>query len=84
MCNVRPRLADVPVHFAHDANMLVAVQKRILLLALDTHVASACVGGLIRLEAGVGQDNNQPPCVPIVGGDWDVLLRNELRKLGRR
>ena len=32
MCNIRPRLADVAPHPAHDANVLVAVEQGVLLI----------------------------------------------------
>lgn len=59
MGDVRPRLADVPVHLAHDTDVLVTVEKRVLFFALDTHVTSAGVGGLVCLKTRVRQDDNQ-------------------------
>lgn len=33
MCNIRSGIANIAVHLAHDANVLVAVQQRVLLVA---------------------------------------------------
>lgn len=38
VCNVGSCFGDVAVHLAHDANVLVAVQERVLVLTLDAHV----------------------------------------------
>lgn len=32
MCYVRPRITDIPIHFPHDTNMLVAVQEGVFLV----------------------------------------------------
>lgn len=82
MCDVRSRLADVSVHLAHNANVLIAVQKRVFVFSLDAHVARTCVGGFVCLETGVGQDNDQASRIPIVGSYRNMLFGNELRKLG--
>lgn len=55
--------------------MLVAVEKRVLLFAL---------GGSVRLEAGVGQDDNKPFGVLVGGRNRHMLLGDELRKFGGR
>lgn len=82
MGDVRPRLADVPVHLSHDTDVLVAVEQRILLFALDAHMTGTGVRGLVRLETGVRQDDNQALRVLIRRRDGDVLLGDELRQLG--
>lgn len=81
---VWPRLADVPVHLAHHTNVLVAVQQRVLLLALDTHVPSAGVGGLVGFETGVREDDDQALRVLISRDDRDMLLGHQLRQFRRR
>ena len=57
MGNIRPRIADVPVHLPHDANVLVAVEQRVLLFLVGPIPASAGVGRLVRLQAGIGEDD---------------------------
>ena len=56
MGDVGPRIADVSVHFPHDTDVLVAVQKRVFVFALHAHAAGAttAVGGLVGLDAGIG------------------------------
>jgi hypothetical protein len=39
VCDVGSCFGDVTVHLAHDADVLVAVEEGVLLLALDAHVA---------------------------------------------
>lgn len=41
--NVGPRLADIAVHLAHDANVFITVEKRVFLFALNAHVTSTGV-----------------------------------------
>ena len=53
MCDVGPGVANVPVHLPHDANMLVAVEQRVLLLLVGPIAAGAGVGRLVRLQAGI-------------------------------
>lgn len=84
MGNVGSSLADVSVHLAHDSNMFVTVEKRVLFLTLDAHVASACMRGLVRLEAGVREDDNEAFRILVGGGYGGALLGHKLRQLGRR
>lgn len=51
MGNVWPGVADVSIHFPHDANMLIAVEKRVFLVSDDA--ASTAMGGLVCLQAGM-------------------------------
>lgn len=88
--DVRPGLADVAVHLAHDADVLVGVQQRVLLLAAvrgtsgSSAAAAAAVRGAVGLEAGVGEDDDEALAVLVLGGDGDVLLCDELGQFGRR
>lgn len=50
--NVWSRIADVTIHLAHDADMFVTVEQRVLLLPLRTGSVSA-IAGLVCLEAGI-------------------------------
>lgn len=76
-------ITDVSVHLAHDTNVLIAVEERVLLLSLHAHAAGAAVGGLVGLEAGVGEHHDEP--LGVLVGRWNghVLLCDELRE-GRR
>lgn len=82
MGDVGSSLTDVPVHLAQDTNVLVAVQQRVLVIALDAHVTRTGVGGLVGLETGMGQDDNQSLRILVGRRDGDMLLGDQLRKLG--
>lgn len=84
MSDVGPRLTDIPVHLAHDANMLVTVEKRVFLLSLNAHVTSTGVRRLVSFEARVGQDYNQALRVLVRRRNGGMLLGDELGELGRR
>ena len=74
-------IADVAVHLAHDSNVLVAVQQRVLLLARATSSAMRC---LVRLEARIGEHDDQALGVLVRGRNGVSLLGNELRQRWRR
>lgn len=76
MGNVWARVANVPIHLAHDAYMLVTVKKRVLLV-LDSSTP-ASMGCFICLQACIRQYNYQALRVLIVGRDRNVLLCNQL------
>ena len=85
MCNIRSRIAYVAVHFAHDSDMFVTVEKRILFLTLTSHaIGATAMGGLVGLEAGIGEDNDKPLAVLIAIGNGYMLFSDKLRKSGRR
>lgn len=78
--NVGPRIANVTVHLAHDANVFVAVQQRVLFLLAARRGTgparsgdTAAAGYLERLEAGVGEDDNQPLGALVCRGEGRVL-----------
>ena len=73
-------VGDVAVHLAHDSDVLVAVEERVLVIL---HAIAATVCGLVGLEAGVGEDDDQALGVLVVGCDGYVLLGDELWE-GRR
>jgi hypothetical protein len=81
MSDIGSRIADIAVHLAHDTDVLVAVEERVLLVALARSAAS--VGALVCLETGIGEDDNEALAVFIGGGNGDMLLSDELRELGR-
>lgn len=84
MCNIRPSIANVSVHLPHYTNVLVAVEQRVLVFALHARATYAAVGCLVGLEAGIGQDDDQPLAILVVGSDGHVLLGNELGESWRR
>lgn len=75
MYDVRSRLAYITTHFPHDADVIVTVEKRILVISC--HAAATC-RGLEGLEGGIAQHHHQPLGVLVVGSDGDVLFRDEL------
>lgn len=83
MSNVWTRLTDVTAHLAHDTNVIVTVQEVVLVLAPARPTARA-MRGLVGLERGIAEHNDQALRVFVVGGDGLVLLSDELRQLGRR
>ena len=83
MGDIRPGLTDIAIHLAHDANMLVTVQQGILLIATRSR-ASPKGRGPIGFQTGIAQDDNQAFGVLVMGGDRDMLFRDELRQFGRR
>lgn len=84
MGNVGPRFADVPVHLAHDTNVLVTVEKGVFLFALDAQMTGAGVRGLVCFKARVRKDDNQALRVLVRRRDGDMLLGDKLGELGRR
>ena len=86
MRNVGSGIADIAIHLAHDADVLVAVEQRILVLALDTAepASGAAAGCLERLKAGIGEHNDQSLRVVVRGRHGRVLFRNQLRQRWRR
>jgi hypothetical protein len=81
MCDIWSGITDVAVHLAHDADVFVAVEEGVFLIALAW--SAAAMGGLVRLETGIGEDDDEAFAVLVGGGDGDVLLSNELGELGR-
>lgn len=78
--DIGTRIRDVAVHLAHDSNVLITVEQRVFVIL---HAVAATVRGLVRLETGVGEDDNQALGVLVAGGDGHMLLRDELRECGR-
>lgn len=76
MGNIWARVANVPIHLAHDAYVLVTVQKRVLLI-LDSSTP-ATMGSFVCLQACIRQYHYQALGILIGGCDWDVLLRDQL------
>jgi len=80
MRDVWSSVTDISTHFSHDSNVFIAVQKRILFI-LDT--SSSAVDGLVRLQARIGQDDDQALGVFVIRGNRHVLLCDKLRKRRR-
>lgn len=81
MCNIRTSITNVPVHLAHDTNVFVAVEQRVFVV-LHARTAAA-VRGLVGLEAGIGEDDNEPLRVLVIQRDGRVLFSYQLRKSRR-
>jgi len=82
MGNIRPSIADVAVHLAHDTDVFVAIKERVLLF--PDAIAVGPVRCLVSLETGIGKNDNEPLGVLVIGGNRDVLLGDKLRKRWRR
>lgn len=81
MSNVRSGVTDVATHLAHDANVFIAVQQRVLvLLAAGLGPAVGCAVGF---QAGVGQDHNQSLGIFITGCNGHMLFGHQARQFGR-
>lgn len=81
MSDIGSGITNVAVHLAHDADVFIAVEEGVFLVALAW--SATAVGGLVRLETGIGEDDDEALAVLVGGGDGDVLLSNELGQLGR-
>lgn len=75
MGDIWARVANVPVHLAHDAYVLVAIKKRVLFV-LDSSTP-ATMGSSICLQTCIRQHHYQALSVLVVGSDRDVLLRDQ-------
>lgn len=80
--DIRSGVADVSVHLPHDADVLVAVEQGVLLVAAG--IAATAVDGAVGLQTGIGEDDDQTLGVLVIGGDGDMLLGDKLGEFGRR
>lgn len=80
---IRSGIADVTIHLAHDANMLIRIQQAIFLLALAAWPVAA-EAGLVSLETCIREDDDQSLRVFIGGWDRSMLLCHQVRKRWRR
>lgn len=77
--DVWSRIANVASHLAHDTDVFVAVEQRVLVIAARARTR----GCTVRLETGIREHDNQPLGVLVGVWDWGVLLRYQLWQLGR-
>lgn len=83
MCDIRPGLTDISFHLAHDTDVLVAVEQGVFVVS--TRLARpAAMRGTIGLQTGIGQHDDKPLGIFIVGSDRDMLFGHELREFWRR
>ena len=75
-------LADIAAHLTHNADVVIAVQQIELVLAAAGATAHP-MRGLVGLEGGAAQHNNQALGVLIAAGNGSMLLGNELGQVGR-
>lgn len=73
--------ADITIHLAHDADVLIAVQQRELLVL---GAAAATGDGLVGFQTGIGEHHNQTLGVLVMGRNSHMLLGDQLGELGRR
>ena len=74
MSDVWASITDISVHLAHDADVLVAVEKRVFVLPLGSRPARATMRCFVGLKAGIRKHDDEPLCILVGGGDRDVLL----------
>lgn len=78
MGDVWPSIANVAIHLSQNSDMLIAVQERVLVLAMHSRAAGSTVGGLVCFEAGVGEDDDKALGVLVRRRDRCTLLGNKL------
>lgn len=79
MGDIGSRLTDIPIHFAHDTDVLVAVEQRILLITCGSITTPR--GRPVGFQTGVREDDDQTLGILVMGGDRNMLLRDELGQL---
>ena len=77
MRDVWTSLADVTAHLAHNTNVFVAVQQRVFLIF---STCATTLGGLVGLEARIGENDDKSLSILVRGGDRYMLFRDESRK----
>lgn len=80
MGDVRASVTDVAVHLPHDADVLVTVEQRVLLIL----AVAPAMGGLVCLETGIGEHDDETLGVLVTAGDGDALLGHQLWEAGWR
>lgn len=78
MCDIWSCFTNVPIHLAHDPNMLVTVQERVLFILDNT--ATTTMRGFVGFETRIGEDNNQPLGIFVGGCYGRVLFGHKLWK----
>lgn len=81
MSDVWACIADITIHFAHDTDVFITVEERVLVLLHA--IASNIMRSLVRLKARIRQNNDQSLRVLVITRDWNVLLGDQLREAGR-
>lgn len=78
MGNVGSGIADVAVHLAHDPDMLVAVQQRVLFIS-TRHAWSGwrAMRGLVSFETSIREHDDQALGALIGRWNWDMLVCSE-------
>lgn len=77
MRDIRTSITDIAVHLSHDANVLVAVEQRVLVV-LDT--VTPGMHGFVGLEASIGQDDDETLAVLVITGNRNMLFSDQLRE----
>lgn len=78
-------ITDVATHLSHDANMFIAVQKRVFFLSLCAWSSiSSREDRFVCFETRVGQDYDESLGVLVGRGNRNVLLCDELWESWRR
>jgi hypothetical protein len=59
VCNIGTSITDVAIHLAQYTDVFVAVEEGVFVFAMHSGAACAPMGGFVRLEARIGQDDDQ-------------------------
>ena len=59
MGDVWTSIANVTIHLSQNSDVLIAVQERVLVLAVHPRAAGSTVRGFVCFEAGVGEDDDK-------------------------
>jgi hypothetical protein len=68
-------VTDIAIHLAHDADVFVAVEQRVLVIL---HAIATAMRSLVRLKAGIGQDDDQTLGVFVRCCDGCLLLGDKV------
>jgi hypothetical protein len=77
MCNIGSSVTDISIHLAHDADVFVGIEQRVLVVF---HAIATAVCSLVCLKTCVGQNDNETLGVFISRRDWCHLLGDEVRQ----
>jgi len=60
VCDIWASFTDVSAHLPHHPDVVIAVEKSILVISSCHVPAASPMGHLVALESGIAEDNNQP------------------------
>lgn len=60
VCDIWASFTDVSAHLPHHPDVVIAVEKSVLVISSRHVPAAGPMGHLVALESGIAEDNNQP------------------------